>query len=511
MTMDKTVLRDKIYGCWFGKCLGGAVGMPYEGVPYTVNMTEESIHLSDVPNDDLELQLVWLETLRTHGISLRCADLGEIWKKRIPCGCDEYSIALYNLAHGIIPPASGWKNNFFADGMGATIRSEIWALIFAGRPDAAGFFASQDAQVDHWGDGVRGEVFMAMAEAHACQHSDTEKALRFALEKTAPDSRLRKTLERVFAMYDSGVGDQEARNELLLHEQRTANFTDCVMNLAFAVHSLLRGKGDFLKTVLEAVSFGRDTDCTAATCGAFLGIDRGMKAFPEKWRALVKNQLTLSDFVLAIPNVPKTLDDLTAQTLELHDRLAAELPADPYPAYVPYEPAPDLPEVWHSEWLVLDGSLHDTAAIGETLSQTGRVPEELKAKVVSFDTPYMDLSPYGNNVGCLHLFSFLEVSNGETPRNELVFMAAADVGIRVWMDGVRILNHHSRQKMIPAFHRTEGGSSFHLPVECGSRHLFHVELFNCTVPVKCCIMFGNTNNDLIDGFDFRIPAGHGVQ
>ena len=24
-------------------------------------------------------------------------------------------------------------------------------------------------------------------------------------------------------------------------------------------------------------------------------------------------------------------------------------------------------------------------------------------------------------------------------------------------------------------------------------------------PVKCCIMFGNTNNDLLDGFDFRIP------
>ncbi len=23
--MDKTVLRDKVYGGWFGKCLGGAV------------------------------------------------------------------------------------------------------------------------------------------------------------------------------------------------------------------------------------------------------------------------------------------------------------------------------------------------------------------------------------------------------------------------------------------------------------------------------------------------------
>ena len=128
--MERNILKDKIYGGWFGKCLGEAVGMPYEGVPYTLNITEDAIHLSNVPNDDLELQLVWLESLRTHGIGLRAADLGEIWKKRIPCGCDECSIALFNLAHGIPAPASGWKNNFFANGMGATIRSENWALIF---------------------------------------------------------------------------------------------------------------------------------------------------------------------------------------------------------------------------------------------------------------------------------------------------------------------------------------------------------------------------------------------
>ena len=102
--------------------------------------------------------------------------------EKIQHGCDEYSIAIHNMKHGIMPPASGWKNNFFADGMGATIRSEIWALIFAERPDAAGYFAQQDAQADHWGDGVRGEVFMAEAEAYACIHSDIEGALRFALE-----------------------------------------------------------------------------------------------------------------------------------------------------------------------------------------------------------------------------------------------------------------------------------------------------------------------------------------
>ena len=75
-----------------------------------------------LPNDDLELQLVWLEALERHGAALTCRDLGEVWKKRIHHGCDEYSIAVYNLTHGLTPPATGYCNNFFADGMGAAIR-----------------------------------------------------------------------------------------------------------------------------------------------------------------------------------------------------------------------------------------------------------------------------------------------------------------------------------------------------------------------------------------------------
>ena len=54
MSLD---LRERISGCWAGKCLGGAIGMPFEGVPYRPNLTPESIRLrQDVPNDDLEMQ-----------------------------------------------------------------------------------------------------------------------------------------------------------------------------------------------------------------------------------------------------------------------------------------------------------------------------------------------------------------------------------------------------------------------------------------------------------------------
>lgn len=177
MSLD---LRERISGCWAGKCLGGAIGMPFEGVPYRPNLTPESIRLrQDVPNDDLEMQLIWLTGLRERGLDLDAAAFGDLWRRHIPAGCDEYSIAIRNLRHGVNPPVSGWLDNCFADGMGATIRSEIWAAVFAGRPDAAMHFAELDASVDHWGDGVWGEIFMAAAECRAFTTGELIPSLEF--------------------------------------------------------------------------------------------------------------------------------------------------------------------------------------------------------------------------------------------------------------------------------------------------------------------------------------------
>ena len=89
--------KDRVYGCWTGKCLGGAIGMAYEGVPYQPQLTEEDIVVQDVPNDDLELQLVWLMGLRKYGLSLDHKAFGKIWLEHIPHGVDEYSVALRNL------------------------------------------------------------------------------------------------------------------------------------------------------------------------------------------------------------------------------------------------------------------------------------------------------------------------------------------------------------------------------------------------------------------------------
>lgn len=502
--MDRDLYEDKVRGCWFGKCLGGIAGMPYEGVPYLPNIAASDIHVKDVPNDDLEMQLVWLDGLKKYGLDLDEKAFARIWLDRIPHGCDEYSVAIRNLKHGIMPPASGWKDNFFTCGMGSTIRSEIWALTFPGHPAAAGYFAQLDAQVDHWGDGVRSEIFMAMAESKVCVESDIEGALRYALEHVERGTELRETISRVFKLYDDGVSVEQARDYIILHYGQHPNFTHCVMNLAFIVFALLYGRGDFLETVLLAVNFGRDTDCTGATCGAFLGTAFGMKVMPKEWLHVVKEELCLSDYVTAIPEVPLTFTDLVKQTMETHEKLFGSLKSE-YPEYKPYEPGETLPSPDASTWLILK-DCEESDVIESDLLKSGKCPDDLKDNIFAFDGLNLDLSRFAQNACKLDLFTFLNVENNEVKPEEVVLSATADVGMTLLIDGKMVMNHHSRLKMLPSFHRAEGGAAFAYPVHFGERKLIHIRLYYCLPPMRMCVMFGNLHNDHLDGFRFDCSA-----
>ena len=53
---------DKILGCWLGKCLGGNIGQAYEGMKQRmpIKFTREFVEKA-IPNDDLDLQILWLD------------------------------------------------------------------------------------------------------------------------------------------------------------------------------------------------------------------------------------------------------------------------------------------------------------------------------------------------------------------------------------------------------------------------------------------------------------------
>ena len=110
---NKDQLRDKIYACWIGKNIGGTMGTPYEGMQQINDIqgfvTEKGVVL---PNDDLDLQLVWLRAADEQGPdALNSKILGEYWCTWITPHWNEYGVCKANMRDGVLPPMSGEINN----------------------------------------------------------------------------------------------------------------------------------------------------------------------------------------------------------------------------------------------------------------------------------------------------------------------------------------------------------------------------------------------------------------
>ncbi|MEI6500550.1 MAG: ADP-ribosylglycohydrolase family protein, partial [Armatimonadota bacterium] len=143
--------RDKVYACWLGKNIGGTLGMPYE-----CNKAKQSLTFYDplpedsAPNDDLDMQIVWLQMMRERGLYPTLTDFSEYWIKHLsPYPWCEYGFCRRNFERGLRPPMSGAFENYFIDEMGSPIRSEIWACVAPGDPQLAAALSWNDAVLDH--------------------------------------------------------------------------------------------------------------------------------------------------------------------------------------------------------------------------------------------------------------------------------------------------------------------------------------------------------------------------
>ena len=184
VTLNRAQLRDKIYGCWLGKNIGGTLGGPYETRRDILDIQGYLTPAGEpLANDDLDLQLVWLKAVQERGpLGITAAALGEYWLNYISAPWSEYGISKANQRAGLPPPLSGMYNNPWKDSNGAWIRSEIWACLAPGCPDVAIRLAYEDASVDHGGaEGMYAEIFTAAVESAAFVVSDRETLIRIGL------------------------------------------------------------------------------------------------------------------------------------------------------------------------------------------------------------------------------------------------------------------------------------------------------------------------------------------
>ncbi len=302
--------RKKIMGCWLGKAVGGTLGQPYEGChgPLALKFYDP-IPTDMIPNDDLDLQVLWacvLNDMAEPVISRKI--LAQAWLDHVEFCYDEYGMAIRNLRLGIQPPLSGTYDNWFKDGLGAAIRSEIWACLAPGNPELAAAYAYEDACVDHVGDGLYAAQFLAAAECVAFVESDLNKIIQAGLKVIPRDSRLAQAIRDTIAWNSTNTDTFEIR-KMILDKWGSENFTDVVMNIPFVVLALLHGKGGFSQTICIAANCGEDADCTAATVGALMGIVNpdGISA---EWLKHIGDRLLVSKEITGI-KPPATLDELT--------------------------------------------------------------------------------------------------------------------------------------------------------------------------------------------------------
>lgn len=337
--------RKKVLACWYGKNIGGTLGGPYEGFPVVNHLTfYDPVPTGSMPNDDLELQAMYAAALdRMEKPCVSRETLADIWSKHMKFMCDEYAVAVRNLEMGLRPPWTGRFDNHFTCGMGAAIRSELWACLAPGNPGLAAKFAYEDACIDHDGAGVDAEVFNAVVESLAFVEPDVRKLTEAGLEYLPADSTLAAGIREAISLWDETHDWLHCRN-VLFEKYASEAATDVRINLPFTVLALLSGNGDFGKTICDAVNCGMDTDCTGATAGAILGI-LNPDGIPEEWMKPVGKELVVRTSMIPGLDFPPTLDAFTDQILSLKKRIPQSVPDSPeiqpdFEKYrIPYEVA----------------------------------------------------------------------------------------------------------------------------------------------------------------------------
>lgn len=337
--LNRAEYRDRVLGCWTGKNIGGTLGGPFEGQR---QMNDATFYVQDLngrpaPNDDLDLQLVWLLAAEENGLyRLNERKLGEYWLNFITAPWNEYGVGKANMRAGLPPPLSGACNNErWHASNGAWIRSEIWACLFPGSPDEAAQFAYYDACCDHRGDGIYAEVFTASVESAAFVEADPRALIRLGLARIPETSRVARSVQLACACYDEKRPFVDARNALVKDSEDLGWF-QAPANIGFVVLGLLYGEGDFARSVTLANNCGDDTDCTAGTLGALLGILQGRKALPERWTAPIGDGIetcSIDTFGTGGRTVyrpiPRTLGELTDRVAALAEATARENGAIP--------------------------------------------------------------------------------------------------------------------------------------------------------------------------------------
>ncbi len=312
--------QSRVMAAWLGKSIGGVVGADVENHKELKHLTAAELWPPVIPpNDDLDIQLVWLEAFQELGTWLTSDDLVRYWQDRCWYNFCEYGFFLYNVQRGIRPPLSGyWNNDYFRESEGCPIRSDIWGLVAPGNPALAAEMAKMDGELDHSGFSVEAEMFYAAMTAQALVAKTRDEIIAAGLSVLPPDSRIHEVVRRT-ARIAADFEDFAAAWRVTVRNYGDRDASKAITNLAFVMLAWFKSNDDFSLAMQHCVNAGWDTDCTAATLGGILGAWKGEAAIPAGWREQLGETLICG---LIIDHENARLTDLSVETAKVGAEMA---------------------------------------------------------------------------------------------------------------------------------------------------------------------------------------------
>lgn len=330
ITIEKSVLQDKIKGGWAGQTIGCTYGGPtefkYKGA--LINDKAPIIWYDDYiydtfiedPGlfDDVYMDLTFVEIMDKEGVEAPASSYANAFANADYKLWHANQAARYNILNGIMPPESGyWENNPHADDIDFQIEADFIGMICPGMPNKASALSDRVGHIMNYGDGWYGGVYFGALYSLAFVSSDIPFVVCEALKVIPEGTKYRRCIEDVIKFHKKYPNDWK---QCWLEIEKLHGYDigcpegvfngfniDAVINSAYVVMGLLYGEGDFFKTMDISTRCGQDSDCNPASALGILGVMYGYDAIPDEYKPSM-DKITDIDFAYTSISLRKIYD-----------------------------------------------------------------------------------------------------------------------------------------------------------------------------------------------------------
>ena len=326
-------VREKFFGCIAASNIASAMGAAVEGKEYweiekdygflekllPYNHYHHRDRLAGTTEDGIERQRLMCTAYREKHGRIDAQDLAKIWLRDINPDnfnkqmepCDEI---LYDLVKAGLPAGNVGQYSEYPGIVSFLRSSHAVGLMNAGNPEQA----ARDAM-------DIGSLYQPR-HAHALEWSSAYCAgIAEACKTDASIDKVVETIRKYLSdgprkEIDEGIDwaiKSTTYSELRDHFYKRYNGHGFVYAMSLSHELLAKGVALFMftladtkQTILDAVNFGRDTDCTAAIASGLSGAFSGIEDVPQEWIDTVDKATLANDFTVSRRTLLETSNDL---------------------------------------------------------------------------------------------------------------------------------------------------------------------------------------------------------